>query len=194
MRSTPEAAPLSESEELTPPTWQEHMRGPILGTDGLPTWAGARTGGRVFRGGAGSGAGGRAETSGSVHRRTSGWRGATQVAALHGQTGERGALGRAPATPLRSWPRPRSSPSRRSIFPVAGSRGSLATWRPDVRSESDGTEKRRSRSQKAIAEPSWWRGSFAPHAAGGVIQAAKTRPVRPQRRPHLGCSPRLTAV
>src|SRR5918994_472890 len=34
--STPEASPLSESEELVPPTWQEHMRGPILGTDGLP--------------------------------------------------------------------------------------------------------------------------------------------------------------
>src|SRR5215207_10186590 len=36
VRSTPEAAPLSESEDLTPPTWQEHMRGPILGADGLP--------------------------------------------------------------------------------------------------------------------------------------------------------------
>ena len=36
VRSTPEAAPLSEDEELTPPTWQEHMRGPILGTDGQP--------------------------------------------------------------------------------------------------------------------------------------------------------------
>ena len=34
--STPEAVPLSESEELAPPTWQEHMRGPILGTDGRP--------------------------------------------------------------------------------------------------------------------------------------------------------------
>jgi len=36
VRSTPEAAPLSEDEELTPPTWQEHMRGPILGSDGRP--------------------------------------------------------------------------------------------------------------------------------------------------------------
>jgi hypothetical protein len=36
VRSTPEAAPLSEGEDLTPPTWQEHMRGPILGTDGRP--------------------------------------------------------------------------------------------------------------------------------------------------------------
>jgi hypothetical protein len=36
VQSTPEAAPLSEGDELTPPTWQEHMRGPILGTDGLP--------------------------------------------------------------------------------------------------------------------------------------------------------------
>jgi hypothetical protein len=36
VQSTPEAAPLSENEELRPPTWQEHMRGPILGTDGLP--------------------------------------------------------------------------------------------------------------------------------------------------------------
>lgn len=36
VQSTPEAAPLSESEAPMPPTWQEHMRGPILGTDGLP--------------------------------------------------------------------------------------------------------------------------------------------------------------
>jgi hypothetical protein len=36
VRSTPEAAPLSEGEELKPPSWQEHMRGPILGTDGRP--------------------------------------------------------------------------------------------------------------------------------------------------------------
>lgn len=36
VRSTPEAAPLSEGEELRPPSWQEHMRGPILGTDGRP--------------------------------------------------------------------------------------------------------------------------------------------------------------
>jgi len=36
VQSTPEAAPLSENEELKPPTWQEHMRGPILVADGLP--------------------------------------------------------------------------------------------------------------------------------------------------------------
>src|SRR5215217_7794935 len=36
VQSTPEAVPLSGNEEPTPPTWQEHMRGPILGTDGLP--------------------------------------------------------------------------------------------------------------------------------------------------------------
>ena len=36
VRSTPEAAPLADGEELTPPTWQEHMRGPILGSDGRP--------------------------------------------------------------------------------------------------------------------------------------------------------------
>jgi hypothetical protein len=36
VRSTPEAAPLAEGEELKPPRWQEHMRGPILGTDGRP--------------------------------------------------------------------------------------------------------------------------------------------------------------
>jgi hypothetical protein len=36
VQSTPEAAPLSENEELRPPTWQEHMRGPILSADGLP--------------------------------------------------------------------------------------------------------------------------------------------------------------
>jgi hypothetical protein len=36
VQSTPEAAPLSASEDLIPPTWQDHMRGPILGSDGLP--------------------------------------------------------------------------------------------------------------------------------------------------------------
>ena len=36
VQSTPEAAPLAEGEDLTPPTWQEHMRGPILDTNGLP--------------------------------------------------------------------------------------------------------------------------------------------------------------
>ena len=36
VQSTPEAVPLSERDELIPPTWQEHMRGPILGADGLP--------------------------------------------------------------------------------------------------------------------------------------------------------------
>ncbi len=42
VQSTPEAAPLSEREELVPPTWQEHMQGPILGTDGLPHGQGQR--------------------------------------------------------------------------------------------------------------------------------------------------------
>jgi hypothetical protein len=36
VQSTPEAAPLSEGDDLKPPSWQEHMRGPILGADGLP--------------------------------------------------------------------------------------------------------------------------------------------------------------
>lgn len=34
--STPEAAPLAEGEELVPPTWREHMDGPILGMDDAP--------------------------------------------------------------------------------------------------------------------------------------------------------------
>jgi hypothetical protein len=33
VRSTPEAAPLGDDDVLTPPTWQEHMDGPILGMD-----------------------------------------------------------------------------------------------------------------------------------------------------------------
>jgi hypothetical protein len=39
VRSTPEAAPLDD-EELVPPTWQEHMDGPILGMDDAPPAAG----------------------------------------------------------------------------------------------------------------------------------------------------------
>jgi hypothetical protein len=35
VRSTPEAAPLGD-DVLTPPTWQEHMDGPILGMDDVP--------------------------------------------------------------------------------------------------------------------------------------------------------------
>jgi hypothetical protein len=35
VRSTPEAVPLDD-EELVPPTWQEHMDGPILGMDDAP--------------------------------------------------------------------------------------------------------------------------------------------------------------
>lgn len=33
VQSTPEAAPLAEGEELVPPTWREHMDGPIIGLD-----------------------------------------------------------------------------------------------------------------------------------------------------------------
>lgn len=33
VRSTPEAAPLGDDGELVPPTWQQHMDGPILGLD-----------------------------------------------------------------------------------------------------------------------------------------------------------------
>jgi hypothetical protein len=36
VRATPEAGPLSEDETLQPPTWREHMRGPILGLDDGP--------------------------------------------------------------------------------------------------------------------------------------------------------------
>ena len=33
VRSTPEAVPLGDDGELVPPTWQEHIDGPILGMD-----------------------------------------------------------------------------------------------------------------------------------------------------------------
>lgn len=36
VRSTPEAAPLGDDGVLVPPTWQEHMDGPILGMDDAP--------------------------------------------------------------------------------------------------------------------------------------------------------------
>jgi hypothetical protein len=37
VRSTPEAGPLPENEVLVPPTWREHMSGPILGLDDTPS-------------------------------------------------------------------------------------------------------------------------------------------------------------
>lgn len=37
VQTTPEAAPLAEDEELIPPTWREHMDGPILGMDDAPS-------------------------------------------------------------------------------------------------------------------------------------------------------------
>jgi hypothetical protein len=36
VRSTPEAGPLAADAALAPPTWHEHMRGPILGLDEAP--------------------------------------------------------------------------------------------------------------------------------------------------------------
>lgn len=40
VQSTPEAGPLDEGTSLAPPTWQEHMRGPIPGLDdAVPTAA-----------------------------------------------------------------------------------------------------------------------------------------------------------
>ncbi|MFT4039679.1 MAG: hypothetical protein QM692_15975 [Thermomicrobiales bacterium] len=41
VRLTPEAGPLAEpaGETLTPPTWQEHMKGPVLGLDDQPAAA-----------------------------------------------------------------------------------------------------------------------------------------------------------
>lgn len=41
VRLTPEAGPLAETagDTLTPPTWQEHMQGPVLGLDDQPAAA-----------------------------------------------------------------------------------------------------------------------------------------------------------
>jgi hypothetical protein len=44
VQATPEAGPLAEDETLVPPTWQEHMRGPILGLDDAPPAADQRRG------------------------------------------------------------------------------------------------------------------------------------------------------
>ena len=43
VRLTPEAGPLAEAagDTLTPPTWQEHMQGPVLGLDDQPAVAAA---------------------------------------------------------------------------------------------------------------------------------------------------------
>jgi hypothetical protein len=40
VQSTPEAAPLGEPESMSPPTWRDQMRGPILGLEGEPPRAG----------------------------------------------------------------------------------------------------------------------------------------------------------
>jgi hypothetical protein len=42
VRSTPEAAPLGEDETLAPPSWREHMDGPVLGRSDAPSPAAAR--------------------------------------------------------------------------------------------------------------------------------------------------------
>ena len=36
VQATPEAGPLGEDETLSPPTWRDNMRGPILGLDDVP--------------------------------------------------------------------------------------------------------------------------------------------------------------
>ena len=149
VQSTPEAAPLSESEELRPPTWQEHMRGPILGADGLPS---GRSKDRRPRHPRRSRRRRGRKTRKPANRPPPHLKMARSYASGRLTRANRSArcAGTRSATPPRSWPRPRSSPSRRSIFPVAGSRGWLATWRLDVKSEM----RRRRESQRAIAERS----------------------------------------
>ena len=39
VRATPEAVPAEDDVELVPPTWQEHMQGPIPGMDDAPAAA-----------------------------------------------------------------------------------------------------------------------------------------------------------
>ncbi|MGH2615371.1 MAG: hypothetical protein ACRDJC_09035 [Thermomicrobiales bacterium] len=39
VRSTPEATPLADDETLVPPTWREHMDGPVLGRTDAPSQA-----------------------------------------------------------------------------------------------------------------------------------------------------------
>jgi len=36
VQATPEAGPLSDDQALSPPSWRENMRGPILGLDDVP--------------------------------------------------------------------------------------------------------------------------------------------------------------
>jgi hypothetical protein len=43
VRSTPEAVPLAEDETLVPPTWREHMDGPVLGKTDTPPHASPAT-------------------------------------------------------------------------------------------------------------------------------------------------------
>ena len=41
VQATPEGGPLSADDVLVPPTWREHMKGPILGLDDVPPAASA---------------------------------------------------------------------------------------------------------------------------------------------------------
>ena len=41
VQATPEGGPLPEDDVLVPPTWREHMKGPILGLDDVPPAASA---------------------------------------------------------------------------------------------------------------------------------------------------------
>jgi hypothetical protein len=47
VRSTPEGGPLAAGDELVPPTWHEHMRGPVLGLDDMPQTAAPAAGARA---------------------------------------------------------------------------------------------------------------------------------------------------
>ena len=171
MQSTPEAAPLSESEELRPPTWQEHMRGPILGTDGLPLGQ--------EQGQAAAPSAAEPQRRG---RKTAETSGASTAAPQDGEE-------------LRKWPPYTGKPvsevrwdALRYAAPVVAQaekltikaidlsgRGlsRLARYLETRRQERDAEQ--RAGVRQAIAKPSLRRGGFAPHAAGGVIQAAKTR-------------------
>ena len=82
VRSTPEAIPLGEDDVLTPPTWQEHMDGPILGMDDTPP-----------RPAAGQASAGTSETA----SQSTDWKGVptTSVASSSGQAADE---------ELRNWP------------------------------------------------------------------------------------------
>jgi hypothetical protein len=87
VRATPEAAPLDDDETLVPPTWQEHMSGPVPGLDARPSAPAAHPAGGPAS----------AQDEAVASTRTSDWKGVPLTSVGTAST-------RADDEELRKWP------------------------------------------------------------------------------------------